>query len=140
MTSMLPDDADITLRTDKSAPQFSDHTIYQYLNLLLAHLDARMLKDYIVLGVYEALVVKTDGSAKDKKKMKVLGDHGCRALHMCLDVHIKSEREDSGSSAKRPADDGIAESSAAILQRLLGLRADDASQDSISEATSVSEL
>jgi len=137
---MLPDDADFTLHTNKSVLQFSDHTFYQYLNLLLAHLDARMLRDYIILGVYEALVVKTDGGAKDKRKMKVLGDHGRRALHMCLDVHIKSEREDSGSSAKRPADDGNADSSAAILQRFLGLRAADAGQDSISEATSVSEL
>ena len=140
MFSMLPDDADFTLRTDKSAPQFSDHTIYQYLNLLLAHLDARMLKDYIILGVYEALVVKTDGGAKDKAKIKVLGDHGRRALHMCLDVQIKSEREDSGSSVKQSAADSDAASSAAILQRLLGLRADEAGQDGISEATSGAEL
>ena len=75
---------------------------------MVAQLDARMLKDYTILGVYEALVVKTDGGAKDKAKIKVLGDHGHRALHVYLDMHIKSEREDSGSSAKRPAADSDA--------------------------------
>ena len=126
MTSMLPEDADFSLRTDKSAPRFEDHPFYQYLDLLVAHLDARMLADYAILGVYQALVVRTDGSAKDKAKIKVLGDHRRRALYMCLDVQTKSEREDSGSSVKQPAAGGDAASSAAILQRLLGLLADGA--------------
>ena len=128
MTSMLPEDADFSLRTDKSAPRFEDHPFYQYLDLLVAHLDARMLTDYAILGVYEAVVVKTDGGAKDKAKIKVLGAHGRRALHMCLDVQIKSEREDSGGSVKQPAADGDAAASAAMFQRLLGLRADGAGQ------------
>ena len=88
MTSMLPEDADFSLRTDKSAPQFLDNTFYQYLDLVIAHLDAHMLADYAILGMYEVFVVKTEGGAKDKAKIKVLGDHGRRALHMCLDVPI----------------------------------------------------
>ena len=124
MTSMLPDDADLTLRTDKSAPWFEDNPFYQYLDLLVAHLDARVLADYIILGVYEALVVKTDGGAKDKAKIKVLGAHRRCALHMCLNVQIKSEHKDSGSSVKQPAADSDAASPAAIFQHLLGLHTD----------------
>jgi hypothetical protein len=59
---------------------------------------------------------------------------------MCLDVQIKSEREDSGSSVKQPAAAGDTVSSAAILQRLLELRADGVGQDGISEAASGAEL
>ena len=65
MTSMLPEDADVSLRTNKSALQFKDNSFYQYLDLVVAHLDARMLADYAILGVWEVLVVKTDGGAKD---------------------------------------------------------------------------
>ena len=132
MTSVLPEDADFSMCTDKSATQFSDSPFNQCLDLMLAHLDARMLADYAILGVYEMLVVKTDGGAKDKAKVKVLSDHGRRALHLYLDVPIKSKHEDNGSSAKRPTADSDAASSATILQRLLGLRVDDAGQDTTS--------
>ena len=117
MFSMLPEAADFSLRTDRSAPRFEDQPFYQYNDLLIAQLEARMLADCTILGVYEALVVKMDGGAKDKARIKVLGPHGRRALHMYLDVHIKSEREDRGSSAKRPAADGDAASSTDIFQR-----------------------
>ena len=79
-------------------------------------------------------MVKSDcpGSAKDKAKVKVLGDHRHRALHMFLDVPIKSEHKDSGSSAKRPAAEGEAAPSVALLQCvLLSLRADGAGQGSM---------
>ena len=140
MFSMLPEAADFSLRTDRSAPRFEDQPFYQYNDLLIAQLEARMLADCTILGVYEALVVKMDGGAKDKARIKVLGPHGRRALHMYLNVHIKSEREDRGSSAKRPAADGDAASSTDIFQRFLSFRADGAGKDDTLEAASGAEL
>ena len=91
MFNMLPDDADFTLHTDKLALQFLDHTFYQYLNLLITHLEARMLKDYTTPSMYKVLVVKTDSGAKDKVRMQVLGGHRCCALHMCLNMHLSAK-------------------------------------------------
>ena len=81
MTSMLPEDAGFSLRADIT--QFLDSLFHQYLDLMVAHLDARILADHAILGVYEmcpARRVKTDGGAKDTAKIKVLGDHGRFAL------------------------------------------------------------
>ena len=68
-------------------------------------------------------MVQTDGSKQDVKRVRELGEHCKRALYMRLNVPVKQEPENSGSSEKppKPKDDAATSS---IMTRLLGFQLD----------------
>ena len=69
---------------------------------LESYLDGRNLAGLSELGVGELLMVQTDGSKQDAKRVRVLDKHCNRALYMRLDVPVKKELENSGSSEQPP--------------------------------------
>ena len=103
--SMLHDAVDFSLKSDGSAPTFtgtSKDWREQFLPALESHLEGRNLDDLVKLGVGEMLMVQTDGSTQEAKRVRKLGGHGKRALCVLLDVPVKTEPESRGSSEKQP--------------------------------------
>ena len=102
--SMLQDTVDFSLKSDSTAPDFqgTSKDWRDYWTRLESHLNWRGLADLARLGIGELLMVQTDGSKQEAKRVRVLGDHCKRALYMRLNVSVKKEPENSGSSAKQP--------------------------------------
>ena len=103
--SMLKITVDFSLKSDSTAPTFkgtSKDWREQFLPALESHLEGRNLDDLVKLGVGEMLMVQTDGSTQEAKRVRKLGDHGKRALCVLLDVPVKTEPGSRGSSEKQP--------------------------------------
>ena len=74
------------------------------------------------------LMVQTDGSTQEAKRVRKLGGHGKRALCVLLDVPVKTEPGSRGSSEKQPQKKDDAATS--MMTRLLRFQLDvDAGQE-----------
>ena len=129
--SMLQITVDFSLKSDSTAPDFkgTSKDWCGYLPKLESHLDGRNLAGLAKLGVGELLMVQTDGRRQDAKCVRVLGEHYKCALYIRLDVPVKKEPENSGSSEKppKPKDDAATSS---MMTRLLRFQLDvDAGQE-----------
>ena len=102
--SMLKVTVDFSLKSDSTAPTFkgTSEDWRRFLPELESHFEGRNLADLAKLGIAEMLIVQTDGSAQEAKRVRRLGDHCKRALCMLLDVPVKKEPESRGSSEKQP--------------------------------------
>ena len=114
----------VSLKSDSTAPTFKgtskdwrDH----YLSKLESHFEGRNLAGLAKLAITRMLVVQTDGSKQEAKRVRVLGDHCKRALYMYLDVPVKTKLESRGSTEKQPQKKDDAATSS-ILTRLLGFQ------------------
>ena len=130
--SLLNDDVDFSLKSDgMSLPTFtgtSKDWREQFLPALESHLEGRNLDDLVKLGVGEMLMVQTDGSTQEAKRVRKLGDHCKRALCVLLDVPVKTEPGSRGSSEKQPQKKDDAATS--MMTRLLRFQLDvDAGQE-----------
>ena len=131
--SLLNDDVDFSLKSDgMSLPTFtgtSKDWREQFLPALESHLEGRNLDDLVKLGVGEMLMVQTDGSTQEAKRVRKLGDHCKRALCMLLDVPVKTEPGSRASLEKQPQKKDDAATSS-MMTRLLGFQLDvDAGQE-----------
>ena len=130
--SMLHDAVDFSLKSDGTAPTFtgtSKDWREQFLPALECHLEGRNLDDLAKLGIVEMLMVQTDGSTQEAKRVRKLGGHGKRALCVLLDVPVKTEPGSRGSSEKQPQKKDDAATSS-MMTRLLGFQLDvDAGQE-----------
>ena len=129
--SMLKITVDFSLNSDKTAPTFkgTSKDWQRYRPELESHFEGRNLADLAKLAIVEMLIVQTDGSTQEAKRVRKLGDHCKRALCMLLDVPVKKEPESRGSSEKQPQKKDDAATSS-MITRLLSFQLDaDAGQE-----------